>query len=107
MCRQAIDRSHGEVFDFSLEYFASHQMLEYIALRSGKLKRLSVACSYRRLCKGLDAAARKLPLLEELSLTHTTITPKAIEALGGSCLKLKSFELNNSFKEDFSDDSDD
>ncbi|XP_060179306.1 F-box protein SKIP19-like [Lycium barbarum] len=106
MCRHAIDRSQGELVDINLEYCATDHLLEYIAERSGKLRRLSIACCYRRVYKGFDAVAHKLPLLEELSLTHTTITPKAIEALGGSCLKLKSFELNNSFKEDFIDDSD-
>ncbi|XP_059284943.1 putative F-box/LRR-repeat protein 23 [Lycium ferocissimum] len=47
-------------------------------------------------CDGLVEAVQKLPLLEELSLTHTTITTEGIEALGHSCPWLKSFELNNS-----------
>nr|XP_009778266.1 PREDICTED: putative F-box/LRR-repeat protein 23 [Nicotiana sylvestris]XP_016466118.1 PREDICTED: putative F-box/LRR-repeat protein 23 [Nicotiana tabacum] len=44
-------------------------------------------------------------MLEELSLTHTDITIEGIEALGRSCPRLKSFELNSIYcKEDGKDD---
>ncbi|KAK4729397.1 hypothetical protein R3W88_022385 [Solanum pinnatisectum] len=96
MCRHAVDRSQGEVVDINLQYFATAQLLEYIAERSGKLKRLSIACCYGMVCESLVEVVHKLPLLEELSLTHTTITIEGIEALGRSCQRLKLFELNNS-----------
>ncbi|XP_060179340.1 putative F-box/LRR-repeat protein 23 isoform X3 [Lycium barbarum] len=63
---------------------------------SGKLKRLRIAgCSFM-IRVGLVEAVQKLPLLEELNLTHTAITTVGIEALGRSCPQLKSFVLNNS-----------
>ncbi|MCD7460164.1 hypothetical protein HAX54_042973 [Datura stramonium] len=96
MCLLAVDRSRGELVDINLEYFATGKLLGHIAERSGKLKRLSIACCYGMVCDGLVEAVQKLPLLEELSLTHTTITTEGIEALGRSCPGLKSFELNNS-----------
>ncbi|XP_059306467.1 F-box protein SKIP19-like isoform X1 [Lycium ferocissimum] len=101
MCRYAIDRSQGELVDINLEYFATGPLLQYIAQRSGKLKRLSSACYHSMLCDGLVEAVQKLPLLEELSLTHTIITTEGIESLGLSCPLLKSFELNNSLYDYF------
>ncbi|XP_059285576.1 F-box protein SKIP19-like [Lycium ferocissimum] len=47
MCHHAIDRSQGELVHIHLEYFASDQLLQYTAERSGKLKRLRIACCYR------------------------------------------------------------
>ncbi|XP_070021661.1 putative F-box/LRR-repeat protein 23 [Nicotiana sylvestris] len=96
MCRHAVDRSQGELVDINLEYFATDKLLSYVAERSGKLKRLSIACCYGMLCDGSVEAVQKLPLLEELSLTHTDITTEGIEALGRSCPRLTSFKLNNS-----------
>lgn len=96
MSRHAVDRSQGEAVDINLQYFATDNLLHYIAERSGKLKRLSIACCYGMVCDSLVEVVQKFPLLEELSLTHTTITTEGIEALGRSCPRLKSFELNNS-----------
>ncbi|XP_060179696.1 putative F-box/LRR-repeat protein 23 [Lycium barbarum] len=101
MCLHCVDRSQGELVDINLLYFANGQSLQYIAQRSGKLKRLSIACCHSMLCDGLVEAVQKLPLLEELSLTHTIITTEGIESLGRSCPLLKSFELNNSLYDYF------
>ncbi|XP_060181857.1 putative F-box/LRR-repeat protein 23 [Lycium barbarum] len=60
-------------------------------------------------CDGLVKAVKKLPLLEELSLTHTDITTEGIEALGRSCPRLKLFEMNECYTGhylDLNDDSD-
>ncbi|KAM3266486.1 putative F-box/LRR-repeat protein 22 [Capsicum annuum] len=75
VCREGVDRSQGELVDIRIDFFATKELLVYVANRVGVVK--------------------KLPLLEELSLTNTDITPKGIEALGLSCPRLKSFELNN------------
>ncbi|XP_059283416.1 putative F-box/LRR-repeat protein 23 [Lycium ferocissimum] len=106
MCRYAVDRSQGELVDIYLDYFATDKLLQYISERSGKMKRLSIACCYFKVCDGLVEAVQKLPLLEELSLTHTAITTEGIEALGCSCPQLKSFVLNNSLYMGSGDDSD-
>ncbi|XP_060179348.1 F-box protein SKIP19-like [Lycium barbarum] len=65
------DKNLGQVVDISLEILATDDLLSYVAQRSGKLKRLSIAFYVGKVCKGLDEVVRKLPLLEELSLTHT------------------------------------
>ncbi|XP_016501047.1 putative F-box protein At4g05475 [Nicotiana tabacum] len=95
MCRRAVDRSQGELVDINMEYFATDELLAYVAERSGKLKRLGIACCYDMVHKDLVEAVQKFPLLEELSLTHTTITTKGIEAIRRSCPRLKSFDVNN------------
>ncbi|XP_060179338.1 putative F-box/LRR-repeat protein 23 isoform X1 [Lycium barbarum] len=96
LCRHAVDRSQGELVEINLDCFANNKLLQYIAQSSGKLKRLRIAgCSFM-IRVGLVEAVQKLPLLEELNLTHTAITTVGIEALGRSCPQLKSFVLNNS-----------
>lgn len=95
LCRQAVDRSQGQVIDISLEYFGSDNLLNYIAERSSQLKHLRLVCSYNVSAEGLSAAVKKLPLLEELHLYYISITTEAIESIGRSCRALKSFKLNN------------
>ncbi|XP_006362508.1 F-box protein SKIP19-like [Solanum tuberosum] len=106
ICRRAVDRSRGELIDINLQYFGNDKLVQYIAERSGKLKRLSIACCYFKVCESLVEAVQKLPLLEELSLTHTALTIEGIEALGHSCPRLKSFEFNKSLYMGSVDDSD-
>ncbi|KAL3360370.1 hypothetical protein AABB24_013683 [Solanum stoloniferum] len=106
ICRRAVDRSRGELIDINLQYFGNDKLVQYIAERSGKLKRLSIACCYFKVCESLVEAVQKFPLLEELSLTHTAITIEGIEALGHSCPRLKSFEFNKSLYMGSVDDSD-
>ncbi|CAK9164410.1 unnamed protein product [Ilex paraguariensis] len=61
---------------------------------SSQLKRLRFACCHNISSEGLIEAVKKLPLLEELHLYYTSITKEAIEAVGRSCPRLKSFKLN-------------
>ncbi|KAM3379296.1 putative F-box/LRR-repeat protein 22 [Capsicum galapagoense] len=96
VCREGVDRSQGELVDIRIDFFATKELLVYVANRSPKLKRLCIAwCKEKMAPEDLVGVVKKLPLLEELSLTNTDITPKGIEALGLSCPRLKSFELNN------------
>ncbi|KAJ8561168.1 hypothetical protein K7X08_027358 [Anisodus acutangulus] len=95
ICREAVDRSQGELIDISLEYFGSDNLLNYIAERSDQLKRLRLVCSYNVSGEGLSAAVKKFTLLEELHLFYISITKETIETIGRSCRALKSFKLNN------------
>ncbi|XP_059292359.1 F-box protein SKIP19-like [Lycium ferocissimum] len=95
ICRQAVDRSQGQLIDISLEYFGTDDLLNYIAERSPQLKRLRLVCSYNVSGDGLSAAVKKFPLLEELHLYYISITKETIETIGRSCRALKSFKLNN------------
>ncbi|XP_075108889.1 putative F-box/LRR-repeat protein 23 [Nicotiana tabacum] len=94
---QEATQLHAQFQDAKVKWAKSQDVaLDSTERKSGKLKRLSIACCYGMVCEGLVEAFPKLPLLEELSLTHTDITTERIEALGYSCPRLKSFKLNNS-----------
>ncbi|XP_070047668.1 F-box protein SKIP19-like [Nicotiana tomentosiformis] len=95
ICREAVDRSQGQLIDINLEYFGSDNLLYYIAERSPQLKRLRLLCSYNVSGEALSAALKKCPLLEELHLYHILIGKESIENIGRSCRALKSFKLNN------------
>ncbi|PWA39365.1 F-box domain, Leucine-rich repeat domain, L domain-like protein [Artemisia annua] len=76
ICKQAVDRSQGELVDITLVQFIDDGILQYIADRSSKLRRLEIALSDIR---GLATAFKKLPLLEELSLYQGTLLQEDIE----------------------------
>lgn len=94
-CRLAIDRSQGQLVDVSIEFFATDDLLNYIAQRSGYLRRLRLVLCYDLSSEGLSKAIRNFPLLEELQHYYVRITKEAIEAIGRSCLLLESFRLNH------------
>lgn len=92
MCRHAVDRSQGQLVAINIEYFGTDELLEYIAERSGQLRRLKIACCYGMCYEGLIEAVKRFPLLEELHLIFTELS--SIEIVGRSCPLLKSFTLN-------------
>lgn len=80
--------------------FVAHLLIlllfNYICFnRSGQLKCLQLAFCYNVSAQGLSEAVKKFPLLEELHLSFISITQEAIESIGCSCPRLKSFELNH------------
>ncbi|PWA84374.1 RNI-like superfamily protein [Artemisia annua] len=77
ICKQAVDRSQGQLIDITLVDFCDDEILQYIADR------------------GLATAFKKLPLLEELSLYQGTLLQEDIEALGCYCPMLKTLKLNS------------
>ncbi|PIN03082.1 hypothetical protein CDL12_24394 [Handroanthus impetiginosus] len=109
MCCHAVDRSQGNLIELHIEYFGDDEMLHYIAERSSRLRRLTLACCYDISGEGLSEAVKKFPQLEEL---HLTIMPGVqaaeIEMIGISCPMLKSFTFNESgHKYPYNDLSDD
>ncbi|KAL8033727.1 hypothetical protein ABFX02_13G177300 [Erythranthe guttata] len=96
MCRDAVDRSRGELIDINIEYFCTDELLEHISERSSHLKRLRLAC-----CDGISShcfreSVKKFPELEELHLFFMpSILYEDIEAIGISCPNLKSFTFND------------
>lgn len=95
ICIRAVDLSQGNADHINIEYFGSDSLLNYIALRSSQLKRLQLAFCYNVSAEGVSEAVKKFPLLEELHLSFISITQEAIESIGRSCPRLKSFELNH------------
>ncbi|KAM7271117.1 hypothetical protein ACFE04_030331 [Oxalis oulophora] len=69
VCKHAVDRSQGNLIEINIEYFATDELLHYIAQRASGLKRLRlVSCNYIS-GVGFIEAASKFPLLEELDLS--------------------------------------
>lgn len=58
------------------------------------MRRLRLVCCYSITDKGLEEAAAKLPLLEDLEISYHSLSEKPLEAVGQSCPLLKSLKLN-------------
>ncbi|XP_059435880.1 putative F-box/LRR-repeat protein 23 [Corylus avellana] len=96
ICRDAVDRSCGQLVDINLEYFGTDKLLRHIADGSSQLKRLRlVHCYYDISDEGLSEVAAKLPLLEELAISYCPFSKEALKAVGRSCPLLKSLKFNN------------
>ncbi|KDP34970.1 hypothetical protein JCGZ_09258 [Jatropha curcas] len=79
MCKYAVDRSCGGLIDINIEYFATDDLLSYIADRE---------------------AVRKFPLLEELAILSCS-SEKALEVVGHCCPLLRSLKVNDRAHKDF------
>ncbi|XP_022863162.1 F-box protein SKIP19-like [Olea europaea var. sylvestris] len=95
-CRQAVDRSEGQLTDIYIDYFATDELLQYISERSSQLRCLRLGGCYGVSGDGLSEAAKRFPLLEELHLVFVMSCNDGIEAIGRSCPKLRSFTLSES-----------
>lgn len=97
MCRQAVDRSQGELIDLTLTYFGNDDLINYVADRSSQLKRLTLQDCIDISGEGLIEAVKKLPHLEELHLIIMTesVSSDEIINIGISCPMLKSFSFND------------
>ncbi|PWA39113.1 F-box domain, Leucine-rich repeat domain, L domain-like protein [Artemisia annua] len=94
MCKNAVDRSQGQLVDISILGFCNNELLKYIADRASHLRRLEIACCYGDMNGTWAEALKKFPALEELSLQKTGITKEAIETIGRHCPLLKILKLN-------------
>ncbi|OVA00181.1 F-box domain [Macleaya cordata] len=94
MAREAVDRSCGQLVEFSVEEFATDGLLQYITDRCSSLRCLRLESCYEISPTGLIEMAKKLPLLEELELYHCSFSAKVLEVVGQLCPQLKSFRLN-------------
>ncbi|XP_076924893.1 putative F-box/LRR-repeat protein 23 [Bidens hawaiensis] len=95
MCRNAVDRSQGQLVDFGSYGYACGEVLEYVAQRSSQLRRLEVKVCYGDMCGVWSEVFKNLPLLEELSLAGSYLLPKDIEAAGRYCPLLKTLKVNS------------
>ncbi|KAL8461031.1 hypothetical protein ACS0TY_032493 [Phlomoides rotata] len=96
ICRQAVDRSQGQLVDLSLTYFGDDELINYVAYRSSHLKHLTLQDCIDISGEGLVEAVKKLPHLEELHLIiMPTVQAEDIINIGISCPMLKSFSFND------------
>ncbi|CAH1429795.1 unnamed protein product [Lactuca virosa] len=94
MCKNAVDRSQGQLVDITMVNFTDDELLEYVADRSSRLKRLEIACCYGEIYGSFNEALKKFPLLEELSLHATNISEESIATAGRCCPMLRTLKIN-------------
>ncbi|KAM7266567.1 hypothetical protein ACFE04_004464 [Oxalis oulophora] len=102
LCFHLIDRCQGNLIDISIDYFASYDILRYIAERTTGLKRLrlysapsnifSAGLSGSR--EGMIETALNFPLLEELEATLCYFSVEALKVIGKSCPLLRCLKWN-------------
>ncbi|KAE8056081.1 hypothetical protein FH972_012879 [Carpinus fangiana] len=96
MCRDAVDRSCGQLVDINVENFGTDKLLRHIADSSSQVKRLRLVRCYGISDEGLSGVAAKLPLLEELAISYCPFLSKfALKDVGRSCPLLKSLKFNS------------
>ncbi|KAE7996121.1 hypothetical protein FH972_000869 [Carpinus fangiana] len=95
MCREAVDRSCGQLVDIKVEDFGTDELLRHIADNSSQVKRLQLVRCYGISDEGLSEVAAKLPLLEELAISYCQLSKSALEDVGRSCPLLKSLKFNS------------
>ncbi|KAG5515904.1 hypothetical protein RHGRI_036821 [Rhododendron griersonianum] len=88
MATHAIDRSCGQLVEFSIKGFGSNELLDYIGERY-------IGGGYeQRIDDGLSETAKKLPLLEELHIFSGSLSKEALLNVGRCCPHLKSLKFN-------------
>ncbi|GKD25483.1 RNI-like superfamily protein, partial [Tanacetum coccineum] len=92
MCKNAVDRSQGQLVDITMVGFCDDELLEYVADRPPKLIRLKIAYPEFSV-ENLSKALKKLPKLEELSI-HCAFKLQVDQALGRYYPELKTLRLN-------------
>ncbi|KAL7590954.1 putative F-box/LRR-repeat protein 23 [Lactuca sativa] len=93
LTKQAVDLSCGELIDISIGGFCTDDLLDYIVLRSRKLKRLDLWSCDHIGDSGFSWAIKKLSQLEELEFSYIFISVEDIEVIGQNCPQLKSFKV--------------
>ncbi|KAG2331365.1 hypothetical protein Bca52824_002545 [Brassica carinata] len=95
MCRHAVDRSQGGLVEIEIWDFGTDSLINYIADSSSGLRSLKLAKCLQVTDDGLTKAIVKLPYLEELEVSQTSIlSAKSLKVVGQSCPNLKTFKLN-------------
>ncbi|CAH1448673.1 unnamed protein product [Lactuca virosa] len=98
LTKQAVDLSCGELIDICLVSFGNDDLLDYIVLRSNKLKRLGLlALLIWPFIKCDDddalAIANNMHELRCLDLSESEITNNGLEAILNGCLHLQSLDV--------------
>ncbi|XP_077243834.1 F-box protein SKIP19-like [Tasmannia lanceolata] len=94
MARAAVDRSCGQLVEFSVAQFGTDDLLQYVADRAGPFRFLRLVYCYTITDEGLIEAAKKFPLLEELEISYCSFSKEVLVAVGRFCPQLKCLRLN-------------
>ncbi|XP_021812413.1 putative F-box/LRR-repeat protein 23 [Prunus avium] len=99
MCRRAVDRSCGNLVDINIQHKCTDDLLMYITNSSKGIKRLQLDNCFNITNEGLSEVASKLPLLEELEISNSLLSHEpALQVVGASCPRLKSFKFNHRWR---------
>lgn len=91
--RNAVARSSGQLEDIAIYYFATDDLLAYIADCSGHLRCLLLERCERLSDKGFREVVQKLPFLKELDISNNNqLSKESIEIVGRCCPLLKSLK---------------
>ncbi|KAJ9560885.1 hypothetical protein OSB04_006045 [Centaurea solstitialis] len=107
MCKQAVDRSQGQLIDITIGDFGNYELLQYVADRSTQLRHLRIISCDASLYKSWKAL-KKFPLLEELGLYSKKVPKEAVKAICCYCpSSLKTLKINEySLYRDYADSCD-
>ncbi|KAJ9560446.1 hypothetical protein OSB04_005606 [Centaurea solstitialis] len=97
LCKHAVDRSQGQLIDITIghfEIFGDFELLQYVADRSSRLRRLKIRTYYSSWCRSWTDPLKKFQLLEEFSLHSYHIPKEVVETVGCYCPLLKTFKLS-------------
>lgn len=95
ICRHAVDRSQGGLVEIEIWHFATHDLLNYIADSSSKLRSLKLAMCYLIENEGLIEVIAKLPLLEVLEVSYCSLSGEPLESIvPSSCPNQMTFGEN-------------
>ncbi|KAJ9566044.1 hypothetical protein OSB04_002010 [Centaurea solstitialis] len=94
LCKQAVDRSCGELIDIRLKGYGNDDLIDHISRCSSKLNCLRLTACDDITPWGLSNALKRLPHLETLELYEFHIPKEEdIELIGRNCPLLKFFEM--------------
>ncbi|KAI3895177.1 hypothetical protein MKW92_037894 [Papaver armeniacum] len=89
MAREAVDRSCGQLVEFSMDNFGSDELLAHIAdiindlfFRSGELRCLRLVSCHQVSGEAFSAMAKKAVMLEELEICHCSLSEDTLIAVG-------------------------
>ncbi|KAF3622847.1 putative F-box/LRR-repeat protein 23 [Capsicum annuum] len=88
VCREGVDRSQGELVDIRIDFFATKELLVYVAN--------SVKPGNQRNVEAL-AISKSLPALSHLHLIRNSMTNIGLEAILDGCPNLESLDLRGCF----------
>uniref|UniRef100_A0A1J3IE12 Putative F-box protein n=1 Tax=Noccaea caerulescens TaxID=107243 RepID=A0A1J3IE12_NOCCA len=94
LCRQAVDRSEGGLFELDIsDFVGDDSLLAYIADRAGYLRCLKLTASPPVTPKGLVNAVIKLQFLEHVEISHSFLQLD-LKPVGCCCPLLKTLKLS-------------
>lgn len=104
LTKKAVDLSCGELIDISIDGFVTDDLIDYMLLRSNKLKSLCLMSCEDITGRRLGRAVKRVPHLEKLHLSYTYqsyLTIEDIKLIGQNCPQLKSFSMNQEFEGEY------